>query len=86
MESFLARQHIVSTSSDISRQYDEVRFVDLTFLLNWTEFFSKSLDKQVQLGVKGPHTNHCFIFEAREVQGEDLSIIYMYHRGDTRNS
>ena len=75
MENFPARHHIVSTSSDNTRQHDEVRFVDLTFLLNWTDFFSKALDKQVQLGVKGPHTNHCFIFEAREVQGEDLSII-----------
>jgi len=32
------------------------------------------MDKQVQLGVKGPQTNHCFIFEARDVVCEESTI------------
>ena len=66
-----ARFHGASDSSDTKRKHDLVRFVDLNFLLDWTGFFSKVMDKQMQLGVKGPHTNHCLIFEARDVTNED---------------
>jgi hypothetical protein len=71
MEAFPARSYGNVMSNDINRRYDEVRFVDITFLMNWEDFFSTAMDKQVQLGVKGPHTNHCFIFEAREVISEN---------------
>ena len=71
MESYPARVHGNIKSYDGSRAYDEVRFIDLTFLMNWTQFFSKAMDKRIQLGVKGPHTNHSFIFEARTVDAVD---------------
>jgi len=74
MESYPARSYGNSKSNSIGRTYDQVRFVDLTFLMNWTDYFSKAMDKQVQLGVKGPHTNHCFIFESREINSEDGSF------------
>ena len=73
MMHYPARFHGASDSSYIKRKHDVVRFVDLNFLLDWTDFFSKVMDKQMQLGVKGPHTNHCFIFEARDVTNEDSS-------------
>ena len=75
MEHYHVRSHSNIISVESIKKYDDIRFVDLTFLLNWTSFFSKVMDKQVQLGVKGPHTNHCFIFEARDVVCEDESTI-----------
>jgi len=73
MEHYPARSHHATNSVDAMRRYDAIRFVDLNFLMDWTTFFSKGIDNQVQLGVKGPHTNHCFIFEARDIVNEDLS-------------
>ena len=70
MEAFPARSYGNVMSNDINRRYDEVRFVDITFVMNWEDFFSTAMDKHVQLGVKGP-TRIIVLFEAREVISED---------------
>jgi hypothetical protein len=73
MESYPARSH--GSACHAEKKYDMIRFVDLTFVMDWTKFFDDAIDKRIQLGVKGPHTNHCFIFEARgfsNENGEDI--------------
>jgi hypothetical protein len=58
MESYPARVHGNIKSYDGSWAYDEVRFVDLTFLMNWTQFFSKAMDKRYTFFIR----NNIFMF------------------------
>jgi len=68
MENYPARSH--DSTRPVQKKYDKIRFIDLNFVMNWSNFFSEGIDNRLQLGVKGPHTNHCFIFEARDLVDE----------------
>ena len=72
MEHHPARSH--GSTCPVQKSYDTIRFVDLNFIMDWSKFFGEGIDKRTQLGVKGPHTNHCFIFEAREHKEQGAQI------------
>ena len=84
MEHYPARSHSNIISVESIKKYDDIRFVDLTFLLNWTSFFSKVMDKQVQLGVKG-RTQIIALFSKLEmlyVKTNQLSDKLLHHAKD----